>query len=161
MQKDLRMKKLEKKKETNVEKFLIKEIELPFYKRDEVVDGDCSNYRPDFVYHLGSHVLIIEVDEHQHKSYKSCAGEDDLEGRMRTEERRMMMIFQSFEGLPVTFIRYNPDGYMGDKVDESKRKEVLIGWVRKLIIEKPEEGCFVKYLFYNGYKQSDVSMQKF
>jgi len=108
---DRMMKKRVKKHEEKVENLLREEIDIPFTYRDEVVDRVCSNKRPDFVYHCGTHVVIVEVDEDQHKSYKCTVYGDNKEGKMKGENIRMFEIAQSFDGLPVVFLRYNPDNY--------------------------------------------------
>jgi hypothetical protein len=137
---------------------------LVFDKEDEVVDSECSKARPDFVYHLGDLVIITEVDEGQHKGYKSCG--HTKEERMATEKRRMFGIFQSYYGVPTVFVRYNPDSFRDDngkivKVGDMKRQEVLISWLKKIMKEKKDfTGCNVKYLFYDGYSEGDESFQK-
>ena len=90
----------------------------------------------------------MEVDEFQHRSRDSDC-----------ELARTLNICQDFGGLPVCFIRYNPDGYKdkeGKKgiISTSKRQEILIKWAKKGIREKIE-GCKVKYLFYDNYEESD------
>ena len=159
------MKKHMKKKEEFIGKLLIHEIpKLPFYLRDEVVDKDCSSSRPDFVYHLGTHILIIEVDEYQHRSYRSCG--HTKQERMNTENRRMFELYQSFEGLPVIFIRYNPDTFKDEngkiyKISEKKRQEIFSSWVKNFIrSDEKYIGCNVKYLFYDCWKESDTNFNQ-
>lgn len=105
--------------------------------------------------------MIIEVDEGQHRSYKSCG--NTREERMATENRRMFGIFQSlFHGIPVIFIRYNPDTFRDEnnilqKIPETKRQAIFLSWVKRCIRNEDGcEGCVAKYLFYNGWKESDV-----
>jgi hypothetical protein len=164
VKKDKLMKKNTKKKEELIDKFLKEQLpDLPLYKRDGVIDRDCSTSRPDFVYHLGSHILIIEVDENQHKSYTSCKESEDIEGRKLTENKRMFGIFQSFEGLPVIFLRYNPDTFRVSnklvKISEQMRMEILLLWIKKLLTEKIT-GCMVKYLFYDDYIETETQIQE-
>lgn len=64
-------------------------------------DGSCGKERPDRVFELDDKVVIIECDEHQHKD-RPCA----------CEQTRMVNIGQSFGGMPVYFIRFNPDDYL-------------------------------------------------
>ena len=60
----------------------------------------CSKYRPDFVIDYKYFYIIIEVDEHQHKSYpKEC------------DRIRMIQLHNDYGGIPLIFIRYNPDNY--------------------------------------------------
>jgi len=65
----------------------------------KVADG-CSRRRPDLFLDMGSHVIIVEVDENQHTDYDcSC------------ENKRLMEISQDVEHRPIIFIRFNPDDY--------------------------------------------------
>lgn len=161
-ERDRYMKKQIKKKEEKIEKILEKSVDLPFIHRDDIVDKSCSNRRPDFVYHCGTHVVIVEVDENQHKSYKCTAYGDDKEGSMKGENIRMFEIAQSFDGLPVVFLRYNPDNYKVNGVLEKyavdKKEKLLVKWVKKCLNEKME-GFKVKYLFYDEFLTSDDSFK--
>jgi hypothetical protein len=68
---------------------------------DKIIDGGaCGKERPDRVYDFGDKIVILECDEHQHKD-RNCA----------CEQTRMVNISQSFGGIPVYFIRWNPDEY--------------------------------------------------
>lgn len=60
----------------------------------------CGKYRPDFSFVTDTSAIVLEYDEHQHER------EDP-----RCELVRMANIFYSYRGLPVTFIRYNPDPF--------------------------------------------------
>lgn len=65
----------------------------------KVIDG-CSRRRPDLFLDMGSHVIIVEVDENQHTEYDcSC------------ENKRLMEISQDIGHRPIIFIRFNPDDY--------------------------------------------------
>lgn len=66
----------------------------------KVFDG-CSLRRPDLLLDLGSHVVIVEIDEDKHNGYDcSC------------ENKRIMQISQDLHHRPVVFIRFNPDEYI-------------------------------------------------
>ena len=56
---------------------------------------------------MGDQVIIIEVDENQHKLYDSTC-----------ENRRLMEISQDIHHRPIVFIRFNPDDYytMGNHI---------------------------------------------
>ena len=152
------MKKYRKHKELELEKFLQENFPIPFFYRDSIVDYVCSKQRPDFVYHFGTHVLVIECDENQHASYASCG--KSFEERMTTERRRMFNIFQMFDGLPVTFLRYNPDAYDKKRQkSQSERQQILLNYVKKIQAIPPMSGLSVKFLFYDGYDNSDLSFQ--
>lgn len=128
--------------------------------QDEAVDKSCSRKRPDYVYHCGDHIVIIEVDEDQHKSYKCSVYGDDKNGKMKGEMNRMFEICQSFDGLPCIILRYNPDSYTCNgkivKTSPSSRHALLNKWVKKCIREK-QNGFVVKYLFYDDFDESDAT----
>ena len=68
---------------------------------DTLVDGGvCGKERPDRVYDFGDKIVILECDEHQHQE-RACL----------CEQNRMVNIGQTFGGVPVYFIRWNPDNY--------------------------------------------------
>lgn len=65
----------------------------------KIADG-CSRRRPDLLLDMGSHIIIVEVDENKHEGYDcSC------------ENKRLMEISQDLQHRPVVFIRFNPDAY--------------------------------------------------
>uniref|UniRef100_A0A6C0KLH2 Uncharacterized protein n=1 Tax=viral metagenome TaxID=1070528 RepID=A0A6C0KLH2_9ZZZZ len=67
---------------------------------DKRVQDGCSARRPDLLLDLGYQVIIVEIDENQHRSYDcSC------------ENKRLMQLSQDVEHRPIVFIRFNPDGY--------------------------------------------------
>ena len=67
---------------------------------DKKVSDGCSRRRPDLFLDMGSHVIIVEVDENQHTDYDcSC------------ENKRLMEISQDVGHRPIIFIRFNPDDY--------------------------------------------------
>jgi hypothetical protein len=67
---------------------------------DKRVQDGCSLRRPDLLLDMGSHIIIVEVDENQHSEYDcSC------------EHKRLMQISQDLQHRPVVFIRFNPDSY--------------------------------------------------
>ena len=130
---------------------------------DRMVDrGVCGRERPDRLYLLpnGSRYLVLEVDEQQHRgavgSYSpSC------------EAVRMFNIGQSLGGTPVSFIRFNPDGYIpapgGVVVPLRERKRLLAELLRDLLTGEPYTTpspfqpplgwvlVEAMHLFYDGY----------
>jgi hypothetical protein len=67
---------------------------------DKRIQDGCSKRRPDLLLDLGSHVLIIEIDEHAHSDYNcSC------------ESVRLQEISQDLSFRPLIIVRFNPDGY--------------------------------------------------
>lgn len=72
---------------------------------DRKIEGGCSLRRPDMFIDMLTHVIIIEVDENQHKQ-TSC------------ETLRLVQLFEDVAQRPCVFIRFNPDGY----TDKSGKK---------------------------------------
>ncbi len=88
-----------------------------------IMDG-CSKKRPDLLLDLGYQVLVIEIDENQHKDYDcSC------------ENKRLMELSQDVGHRPLVFIRFNPDGYTN-----SSGKDVKSCWG----IQKRTGICIIK-----------------
>ena len=68
---------------------------------DKKIKDGCSNKRPDLLVDMGTHILILEIDENKHSSYDcSC------------ENKRLMLLSQDVGHRPIVFIRFNPDGYI-------------------------------------------------
>ncbi len=126
------------------------------------MDG-CSKRKPDFYVDMGTHIVIIEVDEYQHKSYECIC-----------ENKRMMEISKDFNHRPVVLIRFNPDSYINSnsvkilscwtpgttgifRVPKNKQnkwntrldilKEQILYWTHN-VTEKMVE---VIHLFYDGF----------
>ena len=59
-----------------------------------------------------------------------------------------------FGGLPVCFIRYNPDGYknnLGEKITSTKgRENRLINCINSCLLHPPMEILTCIYLYYDG-----------
>jgi hypothetical protein len=67
---------------------------------DKKVQDGCSRRRPDLLLDMGSHIIIVEVDENKHTDYDcSC------------EHKRVMELSQDLQHRPIVFIRFNPDDY--------------------------------------------------
>lgn len=72
----------------------------------------------------------------------------------------MYQIASVFQGMPIVFLRYNPDGYKDAdgakaKMPPKRRHDILIRWVKQCLRKKWDKGIHVKYLFYDGYQESD------
>jgi len=72
------------------------ELQFSFNK---TVQNGCSKRRPDILLELNTHCIIIEIDENQHIDYET-----------NCEEQRINDLFNDI-GLPIIFIRFNPDSY--------------------------------------------------
>ncbi len=125
---------------------------------DSKVTGGCSRRRPDGYIDCLSHVVIIEVDENEHRSY------DDT-----CNNKRMMELYEDFGSRDLVFIRLNPDAYTRDgkrkagafsvsKTDgtlKSKPKELkkrcadLLEMVDHYILNKPDKAITVEYLYFS------------
>jgi hypothetical protein len=119
---------------------------IPQYETyDTILDhGVCGKERPDFVWDCASHKVILEVDENQHKSYPA-----------QCEIKRMWNITQGI-GMPVLWIRYNPDSYVGQPawLKHSDRTQILLTILKCAFQDTPQtedDTCRVKYIFYDGY----------
>jgi hypothetical protein len=67
---------------------------------DKRIQDGCSKRRPDLLLDMGSHIIIVEIDENQHTDYDcSC------------EHKRLMELSQDLHHRPIVFIRFNPDDY--------------------------------------------------
>ena len=136
------------------------DVRLP---TEMVSDCDGRLRRPDFLYNCDTHMVIVEVDEHEHQS--ACK---------RDEIKRMADIAQAL-GMATTFIRYNPDEFytitndthdLRFKAKANKRRNVADGRRRKVLFEmiamaKRQPGKLfsddflqVVYVFYSGDKPS-------
>ena len=68
---------------------------------DKRIKEGCSRRRPDLLLDMGSHIIIVEIDENAHTNYDcSC------------ENKRLMEISQDLDFRPIVFIRFNPDDYI-------------------------------------------------
>jgi hypothetical protein len=68
---------------------------------DKKIKDGCSNKRPDLLVDMGTHIIILEIDENKHSTYDcSC------------ENKRLMLLSQDVGHRPIVFIRFNPDGYI-------------------------------------------------
>jgi hypothetical protein len=90
-----------KTKEFSVVDYITKEFPEYAWITDKSIQGGCSKKRPDLLLDLGYHIVIVEIDENQHKSYEcSC------------DNKRIMELSQDVGHRPIVFIRFNPDDYV-------------------------------------------------
>jgi hypothetical protein len=79
---------------------------FPFFTwvTDKRVQDGCSRRRPDLLLDLGSHIIIVEIDENKHANYDcSC------------ENKRLMQLSQDVNHRSIVFIRFNPDDYVNQE----------------------------------------------
>ncbi len=119
------------------------------YIHDKICNGTkCGKERCDFVFEFDGIIVILEVDENQHKSYpKEC------------EKIRMFNITQSFGGIPVFWIRYNPDDFktLNEKrkstITQNAKEQHLIDWLKWSFQREMRNLGEVVYLFYDRCKE--------
>ncbi len=134
------------------EKYLCKKYD----SYDETIyNRECGLERPDWTYDCGTHIVVLECDENQHSEYPcSC------------EQTRMVNITSSYGGIPVIFLRYNPDRFRDkdgnkSKILKSKRHKLLLEWLKHTFIMIPnnkEDFLRVIYMFYNGFDESNFEI---
>ena len=67
---------------------------------DKRIQDGCSKRRPDLLLDMGSHIIIVEIDENRHTDYDcSC------------QNKRLMELSLDVGHRPIVFIRFNPDDY--------------------------------------------------
>lgn len=148
-----------KTKERAVKDFLISKWPDSIITHDKAVD--CFKFRPDFVIELGSHTIVVEVDEYQHKKYDTSC-----------ENKRLMSIFQGLGSRPMVMIRFNPDAYVdetGKRIKGCWQDSGLVirgnEWERRLrklekkIIEWwdciPEKEVTIEHLFFTSETRAE------
>eukprot|EP00960_Hanusia_phi_P023743 700420-Hanusia_phi.AAC.2 len=114
-----------KTKERHVFDKLVQEFPDITWINDKPVYGGCSRRRPDVFADLGTHTIMVEVDENQH----SAIGYTDTCERVRLSE----LVFDV--GLrQIIIIRINVDGYI-----DSSGKRVPSPWGKGKILTKHKE----------------------
>jgi len=116
---------------------------------DKMVEGGaCGKERPDRIYDFSDKFVVLECDEHQHRE-RACD----------CEQTRMVNIGQSFGGIPVYFIRWNPDDYSPEssrkKPEDIAKRYKLVGDLLEDIREGkhalPVALVAALYLYYDGW----------
>jgi hypothetical protein len=130
--------KQQKTKELRVLKILTENIGEPT-EYNERVDYNCGKQyseQKEIGYDCKTHIVFVEVDENQHKSYCELG-----------EINRMKNIYFDGGGIPTVFIRYNPDK---KDISQKRKEETLIKWTVKFMKEVPKTPLNVLYLFYDN-----------
>jgi hypothetical protein len=100
---DVKVSRNYKTKETDVVSRITEYFPNFTWVTDKKVSDGCSRRRPDLLLDLGSHIIIVEVDENRHTDYDcSC------------EHKRLMQLSQDVGHRSIVFIRFNPDEYVKD-----------------------------------------------
>jgi len=116
---------------------------------DKIIDGGvCGKERPDRIYDFSDKIVILECDENQHKDREETC-----------EITRMKNIGQMFGGMPVYFIRWNPDTYKpeipGIGLESIKDRHKLVADylinIKESRICLPTALVAVIYMYYDGW----------
>jgi hypothetical protein len=149
---EFKLKKPQKAKEMLV-KAILDEAEMPYKSHDKIPAESCHRYRPDFLFDWGTHIVILEVDEDQHKSY-AC----------ECEQARMINLFQDQGGMKTLFIRFNPDGYIdltGTRRQwTTGRGQKLLEVLRQTRNHPPEHILSAVYLYYDEFDINNIVFTK-
>ena len=117
---------------------------------------DCDRLeRPDVLWDRPDRLVILEIDEEQHKS-RPCV----------CEQTRMMNISQAYGCQKTVWIRYNPDAFKGSEshkwAQRHKRHEILKSWLKwALTVDTLPYTISVVYLFFDGFREGGVQIEKF
>jgi hypothetical protein len=98
---DIKVSRNYKTKENTVIEFIKTNFLEYTWVTNKTIIGGCSNRKPDIYVDMGSHILIVEIDEHEHKSYDCIC-----------ENKRIMELSKDFNHRPLVFLRFNPDSYI-------------------------------------------------
>lgn len=86
------------------EKHIVDHITSTFpdvsWVHDKRIQDGCSARRPDLFLDMGTHIVIIEIDENRHDAYDCTC-----------ENKRIMQLSQDVGHRPMVFLRFNPDSY--------------------------------------------------
>jgi uncharacterized protein YajQ (UPF0234 family) len=146
-------------KENYVQDFMKEEFSNEFIF-DKQIDGGCSKRRPDAFKDCLTHIVIVEIDEYQHRNYEEIC-----------ENKRMMEIYGDTNNRPIIFIRFNPDEYIDENDNKIKSSFKMhkkldvpiirnpIEWRDRLIklkeiieyhiVNVPEKTITIEKLFYD------------
>jgi len=125
-----------KTKENEIKKLLEKNNYTFIQDKSIALDKTvCKSYRPDFLFDCTFHYVIIEVDEFKHR------------GTANTCDYNRMEAIQKILGLPVTFIRYNPDSKEFSKLERESKLLEKLDFYLNLKIQKLDD-LNIHYLFY-------------
>jgi hypothetical protein len=149
-----------KTKERSVYEFLCEQFPEITFRYDKIVPDGCTNKRPDIFVDFGTHIVIVEIDEDQHRNYDTSC-----------ENKRMMEISVSVGHRPIVFIRFNPDSYklpnnktipscwklnkangicmIGDRMKWQERLDVLARTFQEHMKLRDDKMITILHLFFN------------
>ena len=148
----LRLKKHQKVKEKRVLELLKRKFKEPT-EYNVRVSRECGGVHAEekeIGYDFGTHMLFVEIDENRHRSYCELG-----------EVNRMKNIYMNGGGMPLVFIRYNPDNFIShngkrQKLCQADREELLLKWVKAYEATVPRSCLSVNYLFYDHWEPGRV-----
>ena len=149
---EFQLKKPLKQREMLV-KAILDEAKIPYKSHDKIPENSCHRYRPDFYFDWGTHIVILEVDEEQHRGY-AC----------ECDHARMINLFQDQGGMKTLFIRFNPDAYK-DKNGKrhqwtASRGTKLLEVLRQTRDHLPEHLISAVQLYYDDFDANAVEFIK-
>ena len=131
---------------------------------DKKIEYGCSKKRPDLFLDYGSHVIIIEIDELQHKGY-NC------------ETVRVGNLWEDINWKPLVIIRFNPDTYINknrikikspwgitekrgllkiiNNEEWNKRLQRLKKYVKYWLENDPQNKIELIYLYYDSVENNN------
>ncbi len=92
-----------KTKENHVTTFLKEKFPGATWKCDKRVEDGCTRRRPDLLLDMGTHIVIVEVDENSHDGYDPTC-----------EEKRLGKIWGDVHHRKIVFVQFNTDKYEGE-----------------------------------------------
>lgn len=93
--------------------------------QDKIINGGCSKRRPDFLFELFTHTVIIENDENGHSRYDTSC-----------EIAKLNETFTDLGDRPLVLIRFNPDKYKGKSCFDKDGKLIKSEWDKRIKILK-------------------------
>ena len=109
-------------KEYNVIYYILSKFNKYDWKINEKIQSGSSNRRPDLHLILDNYSIIIEINEYQHKRYKSLKNNND----------RILELSKDLNYKPLIIINFNPDNYIyNNKNIKSCWKYIDHFWILK------------------------------
>ncbi len=155
--------KMRNSKELNIIQYIMKIIP----EKNFMFNKKINSARPDIILRLENHIIIIEIDENQHKGYiEEC------------ERKRINELYCDLEYKNIILIRFNPDNYIDSfknkkescfKLNEngkyildpkqkkqySKRMKKLTDTILYYIEHITKEPLTTIHLFFDGYHDEE------
>ena len=122
-------------------------------KQNPLADpAQCGKYRVDFTFEGPVKVVLLECDEYQHSHYdKHC------------ELVRQAQVSLGFGGLPVHWIRYNPDTFKLNnftrKTTDDEREHILLRQLQ-LAFDNTDPDCLITITYICYDKKSSTSIME-